>query len=270
MPAKSSIGTSAVALTGTSTPVRYGVLVKAADGNSGTVYVGYADTVTANSADATDGIPLAAGASLAVPADKLPNRNATDVYLIASGAGQKVFYEVDAVGPAPLGSPAAAGSGSTTVVGAAAHDAAVSGNPLLLGGEARSTNPTAVASGDAVRLIADLIGRLVVAPYATPERSVDGTASATDTANTSVIAAPGAGLRIYVTSVVVSNESSTDTAVLLKSATTTRLRLPAPNKGGCTLTFPVPLRLGDNEALQFAAAAGVTTVYVSAAGYVGP
>lgn len=52
---------------------------------------------------------------------------------------------------------------SITVVGAAAHDAAVSGNPLLLGAYASSSAPTNVsANGDAVRLWADLAGRLQV------------------------------------------------------------------------------------------------------------
>ena len=41
------------------------------------------------------------------------------------------------------------------VEGAAVHDDAVAENPILLGGEARTTTPTAVADGDAVRLQAD-------------------------------------------------------------------------------------------------------------------
>ena len=76
------------------------------------------------------------------------------------------------------------------VQGKAAHDAAVSGNPLLLGGYASATAPTAVsADGDAVRLWADLSGRLQIgdgagsltvdAPVGTPVfvRLSDGTAA---------------------------------------------------------------------------------------------
>lgn len=49
------------------------------------------------------------------------------------------------------------------VQGDAAHDAAVSGNPVLLGGYAKTTAPTDVSTdGDAVRLWADLAGRLQV------------------------------------------------------------------------------------------------------------
>lgn len=49
------------------------------------------------------------------------------------------------------------------VQGDAAHDAAVSGNPVLLGAYAKTTAPADVsADGDAVRLWADLAGRLQI------------------------------------------------------------------------------------------------------------
>lgn len=83
---KSSIGTSAVQLTSANVPTRRGVLVKAAAGNSGTVYVGKSD-VTNDSADATDGFELSAGESVTVEID-----NANKVYVIGSAAGQKVFW----------------------------------------------------------------------------------------------------------------------------------------------------------------------------------
>lgn len=43
-------------------------------------------------------------------------------------------------------------SGNVTVVGAAAHDAAVSGNPVRISGYASATAPTGVADGDTVNL----------------------------------------------------------------------------------------------------------------------
>ncbi|MCA9100066.1 MAG: hypothetical protein R3C10_03670 [Pirellulales bacterium] len=84
---KSSIGTSAVQLVASSTPATRGVLVRAAHDNTGTVYVGASSSVTANSSDATDGLPLAAGDSLLVKVD-----DANKVYLIANTTGQKVFF----------------------------------------------------------------------------------------------------------------------------------------------------------------------------------
>ncbi len=83
---KSNIGTSQVQLTTTTRDLSRGVRIKAAAGNSGTVYVGNTG-VTAGAADATDGFPLAVGDELPVKID-----DPTKVYLIASAAGQKVFW----------------------------------------------------------------------------------------------------------------------------------------------------------------------------------
>lgn len=83
---KSGIGTTAVPLVATSIDATRGVQIKAAADNAGTVYVGNSD-VTADAADATDGFPLAAGEGLFVPL-----RDPSDVYVLGSEAGQKVFF----------------------------------------------------------------------------------------------------------------------------------------------------------------------------------
>jgi hypothetical protein len=83
---KSSISTTAVQLTSVDFTCRRGVLVKAAAGNSGKVYVGKSDA-TNDSADATDGFELSAGESVVIEVDK-PNK----VYVIGSAASQKVFW----------------------------------------------------------------------------------------------------------------------------------------------------------------------------------
>lgn len=88
--AKSSIGTSAVALVGSATSVTYGVSVKAAAANTLKVYVGLANTVTATSADATDGYELAAGQEVFIP--RSAASDAASIYLISTNTGQKVFY----------------------------------------------------------------------------------------------------------------------------------------------------------------------------------
>ncbi len=96
MPALSSIGGTALSLTAAvATPTKGpggGCLVKAAAANGGKVYVGYANTVTAGTADATDGIELAASESLFVPAG-LILQDLQNVWVIASTTGQKVFYQ---------------------------------------------------------------------------------------------------------------------------------------------------------------------------------
>lgn len=123
------------------------------------------------------------------------------------------------------------------------------------------------AAGAMIILSVDGDGRLVSTPYAPPTDSLDGTASTTGTGNTEVIAAQGAAVRIYVTTLIVSNSSATDTEVVIKSGTTARLTIPAPQKSGAIITLPRALRLGLNEALNFASVAGVTSMKVSAVGY---
>lgn len=85
---KSSISTSAVQITASSISAKKGVVVKAANANTGTVYVGNSD-VTNGSVDATDGFELGAGESITVP-----TTNANLVYVIGSAASQKVFWFV--------------------------------------------------------------------------------------------------------------------------------------------------------------------------------
>lgn len=106
--AKSSIGTSAVALTATSNPISYKVGIRAASGNSGTVYVGLSSGVTAGSDDATDGFPLAAGEYTELTRSAVSDT--TGVYLIASGAGQKVFWAVDVLDDLSVASSSSGGS----------------------------------------------------------------------------------------------------------------------------------------------------------------
>jgi len=104
-------------------------------------------------------------------------------------------------------------------------------------------------------------------PYARASEGVNGTASATGTSDTSVIAAAGSGIQLCITSLMVYNASATDTYVNIKDGTTTKLVIPAPQKGGAVITLAMPLVLTANTALQFASGTGVTTMYVSAVGY---
>lgn len=85
---KSSVGTSAVQITTTSIVAKKGVTVKAANANTGIIYVGNSD-VTNGSTDATDGFELANGESIFIEID-----NANKVYVIGSAASQKVFWVV--------------------------------------------------------------------------------------------------------------------------------------------------------------------------------
>jgi hypothetical protein len=87
------------------------------------------------------------------------------------------------------------------------------------------------------------------------------------TANVSLIAAQGSGVQICVTTLIVYNSSATDTYVAIKDGTTTKLVIPAPQKGGAIITLPMPLVLTANTALNFASGASVNAISVSAVGF---
>lgn len=100
MPALSSIGATALSLTGeVATPAGRGVYLKADANNSGSIYVGYTDAVTAGTPDATSGIRLSAGNEYVVPpsligAGTAAGADAQNIWVIGSGAGQKIYFDV--------------------------------------------------------------------------------------------------------------------------------------------------------------------------------
>lgn len=130
------------------------------------------------------------------------------------------------------------GSGvNQPVVGAAAHDAAVSGNPCLAGMEARTAVGTAVQSGDVVRAQADVFGKQVVILGALHEEQLNGLTNYTTNSGADLIAAQGAGIKIAVTSVLVTNAHATvGTKVSIRDGTTARITgYAAPAGGGFAL-----------------------------------
>ena len=138
-----------------------------------------------------------------------------------------------------------------------AHDAAITGASGLsaIGLNARSTAPTAVQDGDAVRAMATLLGKQVALPYAIPAStwqyaSVSG--GITDTADDVAKAAAGAGVRNYVTSCQVINAHATQgTEVVIKDGSTVIWRGWAePTGGGCAARFDPPLRGTANTAIN--------------------
>ena len=160
--------------------------------------------------------------------------------------------------------------------GDVAHDGADSGNPVKMGGKATSSEPAAVATGDRANFITDLVGKQITLPYANPENFVSGaiTSAMTGTTSTSLVSAPGAGLRNYITTLIVSNAHATvgtDVAIQDGSGGTTLLTIPAAAVyGGAVINLPVPLRQPTTNTALFCA--NVTTgasTKVSAVGYKG-
>jgi len=154
------------------------------------------------------------------------------------------------------------------VIGDVADDAAAAGNPVQIGVIARNVDRAAVANADIAYATADLLGKQIVLPYAVPELFVSGLATLTSTSDASVIAAGGAGVRNYITSLSASNTSATAVRVDFKDNVTTQISFfVAASGGGAAQSFPIPLRGSANVAFQAALSAAVTDVRVSAQGY---
>jgi hypothetical protein len=97
------------------------------------------------------------------------------------------------------------------VQGRAAHDSAAEGNPVLVGGMASTALPAAVANADVAHLITDVYGRLLTAPYASPENWASGrSAKIEDTNAANVLETDsGADLKWYVCTIMVTNSDAT-------------------------------------------------------------
>lgn len=165
---------------------------------------------------------------------------------------------------------------TNTPLGTVAHDSADSGAPIKTGGRAVSAEITPVTTGDRTDSIHDLAGKQVVMPYANNENFVSGaiTSAMTGTTSTSLVAAPAAGLRNYITQITVSNSHATvGTDVIIQdgSGGTTLYTIPAAALyGGATISFPTPLRQPTTATAIYCA--NVTTgasTKVSASGYKG-
>lgn len=165
---------------------------------------------------------------------------------------------------------------SAVVAGDIAAATTDSGNPVKIGGIAKSSEPTALTTAQRAQCYTDLVGKLIVLPYANPENFVSGaiTSAMTGTTSTSLIAAPAASLRNYITQITVSNAHATvGTDIIIQdgSGGTTLYTIPAAAVyGGAVLTFPTPLRQPTTATAIFCA--NVTTgasTKVSASGYKG-
>ena len=158
--------------------------------------------------------------------------------------------------------------------GQAAHDAAVAGSPVRIAGRGLSAAYTTVATGDTTDLITTLQGVLITRPYQIPELEWSYAAASggvTNTTDVALAAAAGAGLRRYICSMGLSNNSATATEVVLKDGSTViwRGHLPA-NAPNLHIDFSTPLRTTANAALNFACITTAAAVYVNAQGYTAP
>lgn len=200
------------------------------------------------------------------------SNNIGDVDVLSIAAGDNNIGNVDIVTMPNV--TLAAGTNTNEVVGDVAHGSPVGGNPLLMGAEARSSDGTAVTSGDVVRLLATLLGKQVTYPYALPGLDWHYAAASGGIVNTTGVtakAAAGAGIRNYITRMEVINGHatvSTDFQIRDGAAGTVLWRgyLQAAG-GGVACVFDPPLRGSANTLIEIACGTTGSAVYANLHGF---
>lgn len=177
--------------------------------------------------------------------------NIGDVDILSIAAGDNNIGNVDIVT-------------MPAVAGAAAHDAAVSGNPVRIAGRAMLANGTAVAEDDTADIATDNQGRILNTPHVPRDLTVHGTATLTATTETTILAAV-ASTFLDIVKIVITNSSATAVRVAVKDATagTTRIEVALAANGGAVIDFgAVPLTQNAvNNNWTVSASAAVTSLY---------
>lgn len=196
---------------------------------------------------------------------------------MATGSGAngatvpRVALATDSPGVLATGTQASPSSAylSSVVAGDIANDAVDSGNPTKVGSKAIAGQSTAtlVAAGDRVENYAGLDGVKLMRPHCGLEDIVTGNATNTDGTSTQCIAAGAAGIKTYLTSVVLANTSATAITVDIKDGTTVKTSLPLPAGSGCIYNPPVPIPGTAATAWNFDPSAAATTVTCSMIGF---
>lgn len=166
-------------------------------------------------------------------------------------------------------------SGTTSVAGAAAHDAAGTGNPVKIGAKAINVAPSPVsATGDISDLYTTMVGALIQKPYAIPEAdwSYSGASAITTAVSVALKAAGAAGMRNYATGMQIQNTGATATEVQVLDGATVIWRgfLPANMLAIADINFMTPLRGTAATAMNFNVVTAGANVYVNAQGYQAP
>ena len=136
------------------------------------------------------------------------------------------------------------------VAGVVAHDAVVSGNPILTGLESRITNSTAVGDGDLVRAIADNHGRQITA-RAIEDLIVEQATSISSTTETTILTAGASGVKHHLTLLWITNRDHQSYRVAIRDDTagTVRFHLNIAPKGGAAppiVIHPI-IQTNDND-----------------------
>lgn len=113
-------------------------------------------------------------------------------------------------------------------------------------------------------------GKQITAGQGAEENSVTGINAVTSTTDVTIIAAQAAGIKMYITDIVISNGNTGGSEVQIKSGSATNLaRLYVPANNSVTHSFKTPISTAAATALVAALSAGTNAVWVTAVGYRG-
>jgi hypothetical protein len=138
--------------------------------------------------------------------------------------------------------------------------------------EALSAEPTAATTGNPTPAWGDLYGKLVTSPYAPRNLFVGGAATITGTGATTLLAAQGSGVKIYVTDLVCTRSDTGTTAITgtLNDVNTTLIDIPNTGGGGGFEEHDlVPLQVAANTAFTITMSASVSSSHCHFRGYTG-
>lgn len=149
---------------------------------------------------------------------------------------------IDSSQVTPTGSQASPSSSylSSVVAGDVAHAASNSGNPVGIGGEARTTNPTAVTDGQRVKGIFDKLGKQIVVGAIRDLKSDQQTALSNTTSETTIITAVASTfLDLY--GLILANTGASATKVTIRDDTAGTVRAIIYVPAGETRGFMLPV-----------------------------
>lgn len=224
------------------------------------------------SADADVGVPAMA-VRKATPA----NTSGTDgdyEFLQISAGRLWASATIDAALPAGTNN---IGDVDVLTLPGAAHDAAVSGNPVRVAGRARTSDYTSVASDDTADILTTLNGKIVTQPFAIPELSWSYAAASGGIVNTTGVtakAAAASGIRNYVTRAqVINGHATVSTDVQIRdgaSGTVLWRGFAQAAGGGAACDFDPPLKGTAATLIEVACGTTGTATYFNLQGYTGP
>lgn len=148
---------------------------------------------------------------------------------------------------------------SGTDVGVAVYAQRAPSVPTSLGG----------GTGNYSRILVDAEGKVIIQQYADPSLTWQSSITLTTTTATAMNAAQAAGIRNYCTGLTISNSSATTTLVQILDGATVIWQAQMAAAANVYVPFETPLRGTAATALNAKLGTAVTSVYVSAQGFIG-